>query len=236
VIRIPHPRFNHKGGQVAFGRDGFMYLGPGDGGGGGDPDRNAQNRGRLLGKILRIDPRPNGGYGVPGSNPGGGRREVFAWGLRNPFRFSFDRRTGALVVADVGQDAVEEATYVRRPRGGGFNFGWPVFEGRRRVEGGTVPGHRPPFVEQTHSRGWCSITGGVVMRDRSLPPRLRGKYVFGDLCDARLRFASVRGGGSRRGRLLGVGVPNLVGFGEDARGRVYAVSLDGPVYRIARRR
>ena len=236
VIRIPHPRFNHKGGQVAFGRDGFMYLGPGDGGGGGDPDRNAQNRGRLLGKILRIDPRPNGGYAVPRSNPGGGRGEVFAWGLRNPFRFSFDRRTGALLLSDVGQDAVEEANYVRRPRNGGFNFGWPVFEGRSRYSGGSLGAHHEPFVQLRQSRGACSITGGVVIRDRTLPRRLRGKYVFGDLCDSRLRFASTRGAGSRRGRLLGVGVSNVVGFGEDARGRVYAVSLDGPVYRLARRR
>ena len=239
VIRIPHPRYNHKGGQVLFGPDGLMYLGPGDGGGGGDPDRNAQNLGRLLGKILRIRPGSNGGYSVPRSNPFTGRDgaqgEVFAYGLRNPYRFSFDRRNGALIVSDVGQSDVEEASYVRRPRNGGFNFGWSAFEGRRRYNPGSAPRHRPPIVERTHDQGWCSITGGYVVRDPSLP-RLRGKYVFGDLCDPVLRVASVRGGRSRGGRPLGVRVPRLVSFGEDARGRVYAVSLEGPVYRLAPRR
>jgi glucose/arabinose dehydrogenase len=238
VIRIPHHEFNHKGGQVLFGPDGFLYLGPGDGGGGGDPDRNAQNLDRLLGKILRIDPLPNGGYRVPASNPFVGRKgaqgEVFAYGLRNPWRFSFDRRTGAFTVADVGQDEVEEVSYVRRPGNGGINFGWSVFEGRRSYNGGSAPGHVPPIVERTHGQGWCSISGGYVVRDRSLP-RLRGKYVFGDLCDPKLRVASLRGGRSRGGRALGVRVSNLVSFGEDARGRVYAVSLDGPVYRLAPR-
>jgi len=238
VIRIPHPRFNHKGGQVLFGPDGLLYLGPGDGGGGGDPDRNAQDRGSLLGKILRIRPRPRGGYSVPGSNPFKGRQgargEVFAYGLRNPYRFSFDRRTGALTIADVGQDAVEEVSYVRRPGNGGFNFGWSAFEGRRPYNEGSAPGHRPPIVERTHDQGSCSITGGYVVRDPSVP-RLRGKYVFGDVCDSRLRLASVRGSGSRGGVALGVRVPNLVSFGEDARGRVFAVSLNGPVYRLAPR-
>jgi glucose/arabinose dehydrogenase len=238
VIRIPHPRYNHKGGQVLFGPDGYLYLGPGDGGGAGDPDRNAQNTGRLLGKILRIDPLPGGGYRVPGSNPfvgrAGARGEVFAYGLRNPWRFSFDRRNGALTVADVGQDEIEEASYVRRPRSGGFNFGWSAFEGRRRYNSGAAPGHRPPIIERSHDQGWCSISGGYIVRDRSLPA-LRGKYVFGDLCDPRLRVASVRGGRSRGGRPLGLRVSNLVSFGEDARGRVYAVSLDGPVYRLAPR-
>jgi glucose/arabinose dehydrogenase len=238
IIRIPHGRFNHKGGQVLFGPDGLMYLGPGDGGGGGDPDRNAQNTGRLLGKILRIRPRPGGGYSVPRSNPfvgrAGARGEVFAYGLRNPYRFSFDRRTGGLTVADVGQDAIEEVSYVRRPGNGGFNFGWSLFEGRSRYRSGTAPGHRPPIIQRSHGQGWCSITGGYVVRGGSVP-RLRGKYVFGDFCDPRLRVASLRGGRLRGGRPLGVRVGSLVSFGEDARGRVYAVSLDGPVYRLARR-
>jgi glucose/arabinose dehydrogenase len=239
IIRIPHTRFNHKGGQVLFGPDGLMYLGPGDGGGGGDPDRNAQNLGRLLGKILRIRPRPNGAYSVPRSNPfvgrAGARGEVFAYGLRNPWRFSFDRRSGALTVGDVGEGQIEEIDYVRSPGNGGFNFGWSLFEGRLRFRGGTAPGHRPPIIERGHGQGSCSITGGYVVRDRTLP-RLRGKYVFGDLCDSRLRVASVRGRRSRGGRALGVRVSNLVSFGEDLRGRVYAVSLNGPVYRLIPRR
>ena len=176
---------------------------------------------------------------MPRSNPfvgrDGARGEVFAYGLRNPYRFSFDRRTGALSVGDVGEGAVEEVDYVRAPRNGGFNFGWSVFEGRSRFRSGTAPGHVPPVVQRSHGQGACSITGGYVVRDRSLP-RLRGKYVFGDLCDPRLRVASLRGGRSRGGRALGVRVSNLVSFGEDARGRVYAVSLNGPVYRLVARR
>ena len=239
VIRIAHHNFNHKGGQVAFGPDGLLYLGPGDGGGGGDPDRNAQNLGRLLGKILRIRPRANGGYSVPQSNPftgrAGARGEVFAYGLRNPYRFSFDRRTGALTVGDVGEGAVEEVDYVRRPAHGGFNFGWSVFEGRSRYRSGTAPGHLPPVLERGHGQGSCSITGGYVVRTRSLGS-LYGRYVYGDLCDPRLRVARLRAGRARGDGRLGVRVGNLVSFGEDGRGRVYAVSLDGPVYRLGRRR
>jgi glucose/arabinose dehydrogenase len=239
VIRQPHPRYNHKGGQLQFGPDGMLYMGFGDGGGGGDPDRNAQNLGRLLGKLLRIDPRPGGGYTIPASNPfagrAGARGEIFAYGLRNPYRFSFDRRTGALTMGDVGQEEVEEIDYVRSPRGGGFNFGWSIFEGRSRYHSGTAPGHVPPVIQRLHSQGSCSITGGYVVRDRSLRS-LRGRYVYGDLCDARLRVARLRAGRARGDRRLGVRVPELVSFGEDGHGRVYAVSLNGPVYRLAPRR
>lgn len=242
VLRQPHPRFNHKGGQLQFGHDGMLYAGFGDGGGGGDPDDNAQDLSTLLGKIVRIDPRPNGGYRVPRDNPfagpRAGRGEIFAYGVRNPYRFSFDRRTGDLIVGDVGQDEVEEIDFLRasprarRPRGGA-NFGWPLFEGTRRYRSGEAPGHVPPVIQRAHSQGGgCSITGGYVIRDRSLRG-LRGSYVFGDLCDARLRVARIRPGAVRGGRLLGVGVPELVSFGEDARGRVYAVSLAGGVFRLA---
>ncbi len=244
VLRQPHPRFNHKGGQLQFGHDGMLYTGFGDGGGSGDPDRNAQDLGTLLGKILRIDPRPGGGYRIPASNPfrgrGGARGEIFAYGLRNPYRFSFDRRTGALTIGDVGQNAVEEIDFLgvsqgaRRPRGG-VNFGWSVFEGTRRFRSGSAPGHVPPVVQRLHDQGSCSITGGYVIRDRSLGG-LRGSYVYGDLCDARVRVARLGAGGARGDRALGLNVPSLVSFGEDARGRVYAVSLAGGVFRLAPRR
>ena len=246
VIRQAHPRFNHKGGQLQFGRDGALYVGFGDGGGGDDPDDNAQNLGRRLGKLLRIVPRPGGGYRVPRDNPfvgrAGARGEVFAYGLRNPWRFSFDRRTGDLALADVGQDAVEEVDFLpassraRRPRGG-VNFGWDRFEGRSLNPGGSAPaapGHVPPVLQRTHAQGFCSITGGYVIRDRSLGS-LYGAYVYGDLCDSRLRVARLRASGARGDRALGVRVPSLVSFGEDARGRVHAVSLDGAVFRLARR-
>jgi glucose/arabinose dehydrogenase len=141
VLRVPHFRFNHKGGQLQVGPDGMLYAGFGDGGSGGDPDENAQNLGRILGKLIRIDPRPGGGYDVPPSNPfrrrDGARAEVYAYGLRNPYRFSFDRRRGHLTVGDVGQSAFEEVSFIpgrgggRQPAGG-YNFGWDVFEGRSR--------------------------------------------------------------------------------------------------------
>jgi glucose/arabinose dehydrogenase len=243
VLVQPHRRFNHKGGQLQFGHDGMLYAGLGDGGGGGDPDRNAQDLSTLLGKIVRIDPQPDGGYRVPPDNPfrgRPGRDEIFAYGVRNPYRFSFDRRTGDMAIGDVGQDEVEEISFLkavrraRRPRGG-VNLGWSVFEGRNRFRPGGAPGHVPPVLQRTHSQGSCSITGGYVVRDPSLGA-LRGAYVYGDLCDARIRVARLRPDGARGDRTLGLRVPSLVSFGEDARGRVHAVSLDGPVYRLAPRR
>ena len=245
LIVQEHHRFNHKGGQLQFGLDGMLYMGFGDGGGAGDPSRNAQNRSRLLGKLLRIDPRPTGGrpYGIPRDNPfarRGGRGEIFAYGLRNPYRFSFDRRKGDLAIADVGQDEVEEVDYVSRRRGrraprGGQNFGWPVYEGRHHFSGGRLRGAVFPVLQRTRRQGACTIIGGYVIRDRSLGRRYYGRYVYGDLCDPRLRTARLRTGRARGDRPLGVRVPDLVSFGEDARGRVYAVSLKGRIYRLAPR-
>jgi glucose/arabinose dehydrogenase len=243
VLRVPHHRFNHKGGQLQVGPDGKLYAGFGDGGGGGDPDENAQNLGRMLGKLIRIDPRPGGGYRVPPDNPFRGRPgalpEIYAYGLRNPYRYSFDRRTGSLVIGDVGQDEVEEIDFVpgrsggRQPRGGN-NFGWDVFEGRQRYEGGSSPGNLKPVLQHTHAEGFCSITGGYVIRDRSLGRGWTGRYIYGDYCDGTLRLARLRrpSASSRATRLK---VNSLVSFGEDGRGRVYAVSLNGSVYRIGRR-
>jgi glucose/arabinose dehydrogenase len=244
VIRQPHHNVNHKGGQLQFGPDGKLYMGFGDGGGSGDPSRNAQNRGRLLGKLLRVDPLPGGGYRTPRDNPFVGRQgrdEVYAYGLRNPWRFSFDRRRGDLTVGDVGESRVEEIDFVRNGRGaghtprGGYNFGWSVFEGRRRLRNGRAPGHRPPVLQHTHRGGYCTIIGGYVIRDRALGGRLYGRYVYGDLCRSGIRIARLRPGRAAGDRPLGARVRQLVSFGEDARGRLYAVSLRGPVYRIARR-
>jgi glucose/arabinose dehydrogenase len=245
LIVQEHHRFNHKGGQLQFGPDGMLYAGFGDGGGAGDPSHNAQNRRRLLGKLLRIDPRPRGGrpYGIPPDNPfarGGGRGEVFAYGLRNPYRFSFDRRKGNLAIADVGQEQVEEVDFVRRRRGrraprGGQDFGWPVYEGRHHFSGGRLRGAVFPVLQRTHRQGACTIIGGYVIRDRSLGRRYYGRYVYGDLCDPRLRTARLRPGRASGDRPLGVRVSELVSFGEDARGRVYAISLKGPIYRLAPR-
>src|SRR4051812_35678710 len=167
---------NHNGGLLLFGPDGFLYVGTGDGGGAGDRHGargNAQNLASPLGKILRIDPRASGGapYTVPASNPfaarAGARPEVYAYGLRNPWRYSFDRATGDLTIGDVGQDSYEEVDFVRRGHGRGANFGWRVFEGRTRYAAGeSAPGSRAPKVVLRHSDGNCSITGGYVVRDR----------------------------------------------------------------------
>jgi glucose/arabinose dehydrogenase len=244
VLRMADSESNHNGGLLLFGPDGLLYVGTGDGGGGGDRHGrrgNAQNLGSLLGKTLRIDPRASGGraYQVPASNPftgrPGARGEVYAYGLRNPWRFSFDRKTGDLAIGDVGQNEFEEIDFVRRGKGRGANFGWRPFEGRSRyTPGEPAPGHVRPVIVRSHAAGNCSITGGVVVRDRRLTG-LRGRYVFGDFCKGRIQSARLSPGRARGVRRSSLKVSSLSSFGEDAQGRVYAVSLDGPVYRIVPR-
>lgn len=241
LLTVEHSRFsNHDGGQLQFGPDGFLYAGFGDGGSAGDPFRNGQKLSALLAKIIRIDPKAGGGqpYTVPSSNPfvgrSGARPEVWAYGVRNPWRFSFDRKTGDMVIADVGQDQQEEVDFSRRGRSRGANYGWSVFEGDRRYRGGSAPGAvRPNFI-RTHNAGYCSITGGYIVRDRALRG-VYGRYVYGDLCKSGIHSIVLRPGSARGDRSLGISVAQLVSFGEDAAGHVYAVSLNGPVYRIAPR-
>jgi hypothetical protein len=252
VVHIPHNlQANHNGGQLQFGPDGMLWIGTGDGGGGGDPYQNGQNlsantggRQALLGKLLRIDPRQGSGCGgsctVPSDNPfagGGGAPEIWAYGLRNPWRFSFDRQTGDLVVADVGQDSVEEVDFAAAPgRGRGANYGWNRFEGNRSYPAGTPAGPAPgftfPVITHSHSSGWCSITGGYVVRDPALT-ELSGQYVYGDYCLGKLYAARLGSGGATGDHDLGLSVSSLSSFGEDACGRLYAASLGGPVYRLA---
>jgi glucose/arabinose dehydrogenase len=245
VLFQTQPEANHNGGLLLFGPDGLLYVGLGDGGGAGDrhgPHGNAQNFGSLLGKILRIDPRAAGGrpYSIPAQNPfvgrAGARGEIYAYGLRNPWRFSFDRSTGAMTIGDVGQDAVEEIDFARRGGARGANFGWRVFEGRSRyTPGETAPHARRPVITRLHSSGYCSITGGVVVRDPNVPA-LRGRYLFADVCKQRIESARLSPGRARSQRMTSLKAPSIVSFGEDALGRVYAVSLAGPVYRLAARR
>jgi glucose/arabinose dehydrogenase len=242
LLTVGHREFpNHDGGQLQYGPDNRLYAGTGDGGSGGDPHNHGQSLRTRLGKLLRIDPRaPSGGrpYGVKG-NPftgrSGARPEIWAYGLRNPWRFSFDRATGDLVIADVGQDTEEEIDFARRGTGKGANYGWNVFEGRRRFRSGSAPGAVKPRVVHDHSGGYCSITGGYVVRDKALGS-LYGRYVYGDLCKPALRSVKLgRSGGQSGDKTIGVSVSNLVSFGEDARGRVYAVSINGGVFRLVPR-
>jgi glucose/arabinose dehydrogenase len=244
VLRMEDPEPNHNGGLMIFGSDRLMYVGTGDGGGGNDQHGargNAQSLDSPLGKILRIDPRQSGNrpYTVPSSNPfvgrSGARPEIYAYGLRNPWRFSFDRATGDLSIGDVGQDQVEEINFVRKGRGRGANFGWRPWEGRRRNFNEPAPGAIFPVITHSHSSGWCSITGGYVVRDRHVPG-LYGRYVYGDFCNNRLRIATLRPGRHVASRTLNVPPISAVSsFGEDASGRVYVTSLNGPVYRFAAR-
>jgi glucose/arabinose dehydrogenase len=236
VIRVEHSQFNnHNGGQLEFGPDGLLYIGVGDGGSEGDPNNTGQNLGTLLGKILRIDPHPGGGYGIPSGNPfrgAGQRREIYAYGLRNPWRFSFDSSTGALAIGDVGQNRFEEIDYEPRTGALGKNFGWSHFEGFSRFKGGSTPASAPPVLVRSHAGdGFCAIVGGYVVRNRGTKG-LNGRYVYGDLCNSRLFSVRLSPGHASNNRALPVRVSNLVSFGQDASGRVYAVSLNGPVYRL----
>jgi glucose/arabinose dehydrogenase len=237
LLFIDQPFENHNGGLLLFGPDGYLYTGMGDGGSGGDPERNGQNLGTLLGKLLRIDPSPGGGepYGIPADNPfagiPGALPEIYSYGLRNPWRFSFDRVTDDLFIGDVGQSEQEEIDAVAAGRGAGANFGWSAFEGTARFnEDQTAPGAIPPQL--TYGReGGCSVTGGYVVRDPNLES-LYGRYIYGDYCAGQLRSFIPSGEGARDDRALGLEVPALSSFGEDNAGRIYAVSLDGPVYRL----
>jgi len=243
VLRMDDAESNHNGGLLMFGPDDLLYVGTGDGGGAGDRHGargNAQDLGSLLGKILRIDPRAGGGrpYRIPDGNPfvgrSGARGEIYAYGLRNPWRFAFDRATGDLAIGDVGQGEYEEISYVARGEGRGANFGWRPYEARARyAPGERAPGHVRPVIARSHADGNCSITGGVFVRDRRL--RLRGRYIFGDFCRGRIESARLAGGRARGVASTALEVSSLSSFGEDARGRVYAISLDGPVYRIVPR-
>ncbi|HZB58934.1 MAG TPA: PQQ-dependent sugar dehydrogenase, partial [Actinomycetota bacterium] len=206
--------------------------------GGGDPEGNGQSLGSLLGKILRIDPRPGGGrpYRVPSDNPfvdrEGARPEIWAYGLRNPWRFSFDAGTGDLWIGDVGQNAYEEIDY--QPAGsGGRNYGWNRREGRHPYSGGERPsGAVDPVIEYGRAGGACTVIGGFVYRGRRIGG-LRGAYLYGDYCAGWVRAARVRDGKVAEQRDLGLSVPGLSSFGADAAGELYALSLGGEVYRLA---
>lgn len=236
LMVVPQPYLNHNGGMLAFGPDGFLYIGRGDGGSKGDPQNRAQNLQEWLGKILRIDVDHERPYAIPSGNPfasGGGRPEIFAWGVRNPWRFSFDRVTGMLWLADVGQYKWEEIDLVVS----GGNYGWRIMEGAHcySPENGCDPeGLIFPIAEYGHDQGRCSITGGYVYRGTAVPA-LRGLYLFGDYCSGEL-FA-VSAAANRRGstmpRVLMKTGYRISSFGEDEAGEIYLVDHKGGVYRLS---
>ena len=238
LLDIEHSRFpNHNGGQLQWGPDDLLYIATGDGDGSGDPLENAQDKGSLLGKLLRINPlrNPKGSlkYGIPQDNPyvgEGGRDEIYSRGLRNPYRFSFDRNR--IAIGDVGQDRFEEVNF--RTLGGArdANFGWDHYEGKARFEGGPLDNHVKPVFTYSHSGGRCSITGGYVVRDSDLGG-LRGRYVYGDLCTGEIRSIRASPGGAGSSSGTGLSQGGLVSFGTDARENVYVVA-GGTVYRIGR--
>ena len=228
---------NHNGGLLTFGPDNYLYAGTGDGGLLGDPQRNGQNLNALLGKLLRVDPHPDGDqpYTIPKDNPfvgrSGARPEIYAYGLRNPWRYAFDTERNDLIIADVGQNRFEEIDIVPTDEAAGANFGWSAFEGDARLnEDQNAPGAVRPAFTYGRDRG-CSITGGYVVRDPELP-KLSGRYVYGDFCTGDVSSLVPNPGKATDDRPLGVNVPQLSSFGEDGQGRIYATSLDGPVYRL----
>jgi glucose/arabinose dehydrogenase len=235
---VDQPYSNHNGGNLAFGPDGYLYIGLGDGGSGGDPHGNGQSLTTLLGKMLRIDPtlledRP---YAIPSDNPfvgrEGARPEIWAYGLRNPWRYSFDRATGDLWIADVGQSAWEEIDVQSSGSDGGENYGWNRMEGDHPFEGDAPADVVRPVFEYSHDDGGCTVTGGYVYRGRAIPALARA-YLFADFCLGRLEAIRLQDGGGAEHRILGPVVRNVSSFGEDARGELYVLSLEGTVSRIA---
>lgn len=239
ILEVDQPYSNHNGGAIGFGPDGYLYVALGDGGSGGDPLDFGQRLDTLLGKILRIDIDRSGGgraYAIPSSNPfagdAGRRDEIWLYGLRNPFRFSFDRRTGDLWIGDVGQGAWEEID-VARAGVGGLDFGWRTMEGSHcyaPATGCSTAGLTLPVVEYSHDVG-CAVIGGIVYRG-SAYPILRGGYVFADTCTG-ITWA-VRASASGPQSLVAVddGPSGIAGFGESESGELYAADLDGRIWRV----
>jgi glucose/arabinose dehydrogenase len=243
IITVPHPTFgNHNGGQLQIGPDGMLYLATGDGGSGGDPNGNAQNLDSLLGKVIRIDPRPGdaGSYSIPPGNPfagAPGRDEIWSYGLRNPYRFSFDRLTGAIAIGDVGQSQWEEIDYVPGPQAArGANFGWDCREGAHDFSGADercagAGSFTDPIFEYANGGGTCAVTGGYVVRDQSLGD-LYGRYLYADYCAGEIRSLVPGVPAASGDRSEGLNVDNPSSFGEDSCGRIYVVSHRGPVHRL----
>jgi glucose/arabinose dehydrogenase len=240
ILRVDQPFENHNGGQVAFGPDGYLYIALGDGGGGGDPMMNGQSLMTLLGKLLRIDLNGTSPYGIPAGNPfpavGAARPEIWSYGLRNPWRFSFDRLTGDLYVGDVGEGAQEEinVSLAADGAGRGANYGWNIMEGDSCFEpagGCDRTGLTLPVLQYDHGEG-CSVSGGYVYRGSAIPA-LQGTYFYSDFCSGWLRSFRLSSGAvteEREWPALQAG--NVSSFGQDAAGELYILTAGGSVYRI----
>ena len=235
VIAIPHPTYdNHNGGQLEFGPDGKLWAATGDGGS-GDPNHNAQDTTVLLGKLLRLDVDVATGHAVPSDNPF--RSEIWAYGLRNPWRFSFDRQTGDLYIADVGQEKWEEVDIATTAlqRGRGANYGWNVLEGTHCYSPATgcdATGKTLPLLEYDHSNGSCTVIGGYVYRGTRIPT-LQGAYLYADYCAGWVKSFRFSGGvtDQRDWPALSPG-QGVTSFGEDGRGELYTMTQAGALYRI----
>jgi glucose/arabinose dehydrogenase len=241
LLAVEQPQPNHNGGELSFGPDGLLYLGLGDGGGAGDsgsghaPGGNGQSLDTLLGKILRIDPTPSGGrqYTIPPGNPyanGGGQPEIWAYGLRNPWKFSWDRETEDMWIADVGQNAWEEVDFLPAGEGAGANFGWNRLEGNHEFQGQAPNGAIPPIHEYPLN-GTCAAIGGYVYRGSKIPD-LTGAYVYTDYCESTIRALVERGGRVVDQRDLGVQGTQVTAFGEDQDGELYVLSQADGLQRI----
>jgi glucose/arabinose dehydrogenase len=243
LLAVDQPQGNHNGGELDFGPDGLLYLGLGDGGGAGDSGSghaaggNGQSLDTMLGKILRVDPTPSGGrqYTVPPSNPfanGGGLPEIWAYGLRNPWRFSWDRETGDMWIADVGQNAWEEIDFLPAGQGAGSNFGWNRLEGTHAFQGEAPREAVPPIFEYPlQGSGACAAIGGYVYRGTNIPA-LRGAYVYSDYCDSTIRALVERGGAVADRRDLGAKASSVTAFGEDGDGELYVLSQGDGLQRV----
>jgi glucose/arabinose dehydrogenase len=237
---IQQPYANHNGGQITFGPDELLYYGLGDGGSGNDPHDNAQNLNTLLGKMLRINPKASGDqpYTIPADNPFVGRTdargEIWEYGLRNPWRWSFDRQTGDFWIGDVGQNTTEEVDYRPKDRAPGANFGWPYYEGTRRNPAKAAepePQNATPPVHEYPTQNGCAVTGGYVYRGSRIPG-LRGTYLFGDFCNGAVQGLRLQDGRVAERRDLGLVAGQLASFGQDRDGELYVLSLAEGLFRI----
>jgi glucose/arabinose dehydrogenase len=231
LLKINQPFPNHNGGALAFGPDGYLYIGLGDGGAAGDPLGNAQSLKTLLGKILRIDVNSKEPYAVPADNPFA--NEIWAYGLRNPWRFSFDKGTGDLYIGDVGQGDWEEVDYIPAGSRGGLNFGWDYYEGNHDYDANGATGDFvAPVAEYSHAEGGCAVTGGYVYRGSM--PEWNGIYLYGDYCTGKV-WGLIKAGEQWQSQSLFEAPHLITSFGQDEKGEIYMLTDDGDVYQLMRK-